>query len=209
MVDTPLFRGKILASRTADDIIVQKYGINGKHMEIEMNIRAIIGEIDPNNGELAKTPERVAKSYDEFFSGYNADISQIASTFYDSKMDDLVILKNISFESHCEHHLVPIVGVAHVGYVPNRKIIGASKLARIVDCFAHRLQLQERMTIEIGETLETILNARGVGVYIEAEHFCISHRGVKKQGAKLVTRYFSGALKDNLRQEFLATISEK
>ncbi|MDR2781718.1 MAG: GTP cyclohydrolase I FolE [Holosporaceae bacterium] len=175
-------------------------------MEIEANIRAIIEKIDPNNDGVEKTPERVARSYEEFFSGYNVDIYNIANTFYDSEMKDLIMLENIPFESNCEHHLVPIIGTASVGYIPNGKIIGASKLARIVDCFAHRLQLQERMTIEIGKALEAILNPAGVGVYIKAEHFCISHRGVKKHGSKFVTRYFSGALKDSLRQEFLATV---
>jgi GTP cyclohydrolase I len=175
-------------------------------MEIEANIRAIIEKIDPNNESIEETPERVVRTYDEFFSGYNINVSDIADTFYDSDMNDLIILKNIPFESHCEHHLVPIVGVAHVGYIPNGKIIGASKLARIVDCFAKRLQLQERMTIEIGRALESVLAPKGVGVYVQAEHFCISHRGVKKHGSRFVTRYFSGAVRDQLRQEFLATI---
>jgi GTP cyclohydrolase I len=179
-------------------------------MEIETHIQAIIKEIDPTNSEAKKTSERVAKTYDEFFSGYNANVSELADVFYASETDDLVILKNIPFESHCEHHISPIIGTASVGYVPSDgRVIGASKLARIVDCFARRLQLQERMTIEIGKALESVLNAKGVGVYIEAEHFCISRRGVRKQGAKLVTRYFSGVIKDDLRREFLEAIVGK
>ncbi|MDR1982589.1 MAG: GTP cyclohydrolase I FolE [Holosporaceae bacterium] len=176
-------------------------------MKIETHIREIIKEIDPNNDGLDKTPARISKSYDEFFSGYKTDVSQIANTFYDSEMNDWVILKNIPFESHCEHHMVPIVGVSHIGYIPNGKIIGASKLARIVDCFAHRLQLQERMTMEIGKTLELVLNTQKVGVHIEAEHFCISHRGVKKHGAKFITMYFSQELKSELRKEFLTIVA--
>ena len=180
-----------------------------QQMEIESHIEAIIRKIDPTNNEIDKTPKRIAKSYEEFFSGYDMDISEITNALYDLDINDLVILKDIPFESHCEHHLVPIVGIVHVGYLPAGKIIGASKLARIVDCFAHRLQLQERMTIEIGKALESVLAPLGVGIYIEAEHFCISHRGVKKQGAKFVTRYFSGKLKDSLRQEFIATIMKR
>ncbi|MDR1235951.1 MAG: GTP cyclohydrolase I FolE [Holosporaceae bacterium] len=174
-------------------------------MEVKDSIRAIIEKIDPNNESIDETPARVEKSYDEFFSGYGVKVSDIADAFYCSETDDLIILKNIPFESHCEHHIVPIIGTASVGYVPNGKIIGASKMARIVDCFAKRLQLQERMTVEIAKALESVLNCKGVGVYIEAEHFCISHRGVKKHGSKFVTRYFSGVIKGDLRREFLMT----
>jgi GTP cyclohydrolase I len=178
-------------------------------MEIETHLEAIIREIDPNNSEINKTAKRAAKSFEEFFSGYGIDVPEIAGVLYDSNMEDLVILKNIHFESHCEHHITPIVGTVSIGYLPNNKIIGASKLARIVDCFAHRLQLQERMTIEIGKALEFVLAPTGVGVYVEAEHFCISHRGVNKRGAKFVTRYFSGELKGSARQEFLTTVQKK
>jgi GTP cyclohydrolase I len=175
-------------------------------MEIEADIKDIIEKIDPNNKNLEETPARVARSYAEFFSGYGIRIPDITNAIYDSEMTDIVILKNIPFESHCEHHIVPIIGTAGIGYIPNGKIIGASKLARIVDCFAKRLQLQERMTVEIGKTLDFVLKPKGVAVYLEAEHFCISHRGVKKHGAKFVTRYFSGEMKDGLRQEFLSTV---
>jgi GTP cyclohydrolase I len=185
------------------------FDIGYKIMEIETHIEAIIKKIDPDNSEINKTPKRVAESYEEFFSGYDMDVSKIVGALYNSDMSDLVILKNIPFESHCEHHLVPIIGIANIGYIPNGKIIGASKLARLIDCFAHRLQLQERMTVEIGKALEFVLSPKGVGIYIEAEHFCISHRGIKKHGAKFVTRYFSGELRDSLRQEFLATVLEK
>jgi GTP cyclohydrolase I len=179
-------------------------------MELETSIKAILEVIDPNSEQIVETPRRVARSYAEYFDGYGKDASTIATAFYNSDMNDLVILKNIPFDSHCEHHMCPIVGTASVGYIPNGRIIGASKLARIVDCFAHRLQLQERMTVEIGKALEAVLQAVGVGVYIEADHFCISHRGVRKLGAKFVTRYFSGVLKEKmLRSEFLATVIPK
>jgi GTP cyclohydrolase I len=138
------------------------------------------------------------------------DVDKIASTFYDSEMNDVVILKNIPFESHCEHHLVPIIGTVGIGYIPDGKIIGASKLARIVDCFAHRLQIQERLTMEIATAIDRILKPKGVAVHIEADHFCISHRGVKKLGARFVTRYFIGNIKNdyNLRNEFLSEIAK-
>jgi GTP cyclohydrolase I len=177
-------------------------------MEIEKHIKAILGEIDPDRASdtaLAKTPERVAGAYREFFSGYGVDVSKIANVFYESESNDLVILKDIPFESHCEHHMVPIVGTVALGYVPDGKILGISKLARIVDCFARRLQLQERMTAEIGKALEAVLKPKGIGVYVEAEHFCVSRRGVRKHGAKFVTRYFSGVLEGDLRREFLST----
>ncbi|MDR3187480.1 MAG: GTP cyclohydrolase I FolE [Holosporaceae bacterium] len=179
-------------------------------MDIEHHIKGIIGKIDPDSSRLEETPARVAKVYGESFSGYGVDISSVVSKFYDSGMDDLIILKNISFESHCEHHLVPIIGTASVGYVPQGKIVGASKLARIVDCFARRLQLQERMTMEIAQALESVLEVKGAAVYLEAEHFCISHRGVKKPESKFVTRYFSGILKSdpNLRREFLESVQK-
>lgn len=173
---------------------------------IEKSVENILKNIDPESIiRLTKTPKRVAASYKEFFSGYDADIEKITKTMYDSDMNEMVILRDIPFESHCEHHIIPIIGKTTIGYIPNGKIIGASKIARIVDCFSHRLQLQERMTIEIANAIDKILQPKGIAIYIEAEHFCISHRGVKKHGAKLVTKYFIGNLKNDqsLRNEFL------
>lgn len=168
-----------------------------------MKIKNILEELGVTNKEvLNNTPDRVASSYREFFSGYGTDIKKISKT-YKSDMSEMVILSGIPFESYCEHHLVPIIGKATIGYVPNGKIIEASKLARIVDCFAHRLQLQERMTMEIAYTVEKILTPKNVAVYISAEHFCISHRGVKKHGTKLITKYFLGDINQELRNEFL------
>ncbi|MDR1334708.1 MAG: GTP cyclohydrolase I FolE [Holosporaceae bacterium] len=178
---------------------------------IEESVRQILNTLDPNFGEMEKTPARVAKVCGELFSGYGQDPAKVVNAFYNSEMNELVILKNIDFESCCEHHMVPIVGVASVGYVPRGKIVGASKIVRIVDCFAHKLQLQERLTMEIAQCLETLLDSLGVAVLIVAEHFCISHCGVKKPHARLVTRYFTGILKDNyqLRMEFLQEVMEK
>ena len=178
-------------------------------MNIEKQVEDIIQNIDSSSVErLKKTQHRVARAYDEFFNGYSSDLSKIMSSYFESEMDDLVILKNISFESQCEHHLVPIVGFVSVGYIPNNKVIGISKLARIVDCFAHRLQLQERMTMEIATALQKGINPKGVGVYVEAKHYCISHRGVKKRESSMVTRYFTGEMKNNeiKRREFLDSL---
>ncbi|GHU16016.1 hypothetical protein FACS189472_00140 [Alphaproteobacteria bacterium] len=179
-------------------------------MNIEEHIENIIRVIDPEAQDLQRTPVRVASSYDEFFSGYAHNPEDEINALYDSEMNEMVILKNIPFESNCEHHLLPIVGIVSVGYIPNGKIIGASKLARIVDCFAHRMQLQERFTMEVAGAVNSILNPRGVAVCVRAEHFCISHRGVKKHGASFVTKYFIGEIKDNydLRREFLLETHE-
>lgn len=178
-------------------------------MNIKQSVGDIIREIESGNqdrmSELSDTPKRVENAYDEFFGGYDENVNNIVNVFYESQMDDLIILKNIQFESHCEHHMVPIIGEASIGYIPNGRVIGASKLARLVDCFAHRLQLQERLTVQIAETLQRIMSCKGVAVLINAEHFCISRRGVKKTGVKFITRYFTGLLKSdtNLRKEFL------
>ncbi|MDR2268303.1 MAG: GTP cyclohydrolase I FolE [Holosporaceae bacterium] len=176
---------------------------------IEDTIVDVIKSIDPNRDDLLqKTPARVARSCTELFSGYEKDVNKIASTFYESSIDETIILKNIPFESVCEHHLLPMVGTAAVGYIPNGKIIGASKLASIVDCFAHRLQLQERLVMEVANAVEDLLKPKGVAVYMCAEHFCISRRGVKKNGALFVTKYFTGEFKHNynIRAEFLMGI---
>lgn len=177
----------------------------------EETIEELVKSIDPDFERIKKTPARAARSFDEFFSGYSQIPREVvAGAIFDSDMDQLVLLKNIPFESHCEHHLVPIVGRVSIGYVPNGKILGASKLARLVDCFAYRLQLQERMTIEIARAVDEVVEPLGVAIYVEAEHFCLSKRGVKKDGAKLVTRYFIGKIKNDyaLRSEFLAEISQ-
>lgn len=178
--------------------------------ELEKNVEDFLKKIDPDFKRIEKTPKRVARSCEEFFSGYSKDAKEIVGeAIFDSDMNQMVILKKIPFESHCEHHLTPIIGETSVGYVPDKKILGASKLARIVDCFACRLQLQERLTIEIANAINEVVSPLGIAVYIEAEHFCISKRGVKKSGAKFVTKYFIGNIKDdyNLRREFLLEVT--
>ncbi|GHU11550.1 hypothetical protein FACS189449_03230 [Alphaproteobacteria bacterium] len=174
-------------------------------MNIEKHIENIIKVVDPDARGLQHTPARVARSYDEFFSGYAHNPEDEICALYGSEMNEMVVLKNIPFESNCEHHLLPMIGTVSVGYIPSGKIIGASKLARIVDCFAHRMQLQERFTMEVAGAVNSILRPNGVAVCVRAEHFCISHRGVKKHGTSFVTKYFVGEIKDNydLRREFL------
>ena len=175
----------------------------------ERIIEDLVKSIDPDFERIKKTPERVVRSFDEFFAGYSQNPEEIvADAIFDSDMDQMVLLKNIPFESHCEHHLVPIIGKVSIGYIPHGRILGISKLARIVDCFACRLQLQERLTMEIASAVNAIIEPLGVAVYIEAEHFCLSKRGVKKDGTKLVTQYFLGNIRNDcsLRSEFLAEV---
>lgn len=179
-------------------------------MEIRKDINHILEELGESKerlAELKETPKRVQCACNEFFDGYDKNPKEVLNVTYPSNMDDIVILKNIPFESHCEHHMVPIIGVAHVGYIPNGKVVGLSKIARVVDCFAHRLQLQERLTMEIATIIQQELDCLGTAVLINGEHFCVSHRGVKKHGVSFVTRYFTGCFKNNelLRKEFLDT----
>jgi GTP cyclohydrolase IA len=158
-----------------------------------------IGE-DPNREGLRSTPSRVIKAFKEYFQGYNEDPSSyLKKTFADvDGYDDMVIEKNISIRSHCEHHMAPIVGVAHVAYIPSKNVVGLSKLARVVEAFSKRLQTQERLTMQIAKTIMSSLQPRGVAVTIDASHECMTSRGIKKENATTVTNYFLGALKDDL-----------
>ena len=158
-----------------------------------------IGE-DPEREGLKSTPRRVTKAFKEYFQGYNQDASKyLLKTFTEVEgYDDMVIEKNISVRSHCEHHIAPIVGVAHVAYVPSKKVGGLSKLARVVEVFSKRLQTQERLTMQIAKTIMDVLQPRGVAVTIDAAHQCMTNRGVKKEDATTVTNYFLGAFKDDL-----------
>ena len=158
-----------------------------------------IGE-DVEREGLKSTPKRVIKAFKEYFKGYQEDPSSyLKKTFADVEgYDDMVIEKNISIRSHCEHHMAPIVGVAHVAYIPSESVVGLSKLARVVDAFAKRLQTQERLTMQIAKTIMKVLQPRGVAVTIDASHQCMSDRGVKKETATTVTNYFLGAFKDDL-----------
>ena len=158
-----------------------------------------IGE-DPGREGLQETPKRVVKAFKEYFKGYNQDAkADLTKTFGDVEgYDDMVIEKNITLESHCEHHMAPIIGVAHVAYIPNKKVVGLSKLARTVDIFSKRLQTQERFTMQIANTLMSALDAKGVAVTIDAAHQCMTMRGIKKEKATTVTNYFLGSFKEDL-----------
>jgi GTP cyclohydrolase I len=158
-----------------------------------------IGE-DPSREGLLETPKRVVKAFKEYFKGYKQDANaDLSKTFGDVEgYDDMVVEKNITLESHCEHHMAPIIGVAHVAYIPNKKVVGLSKLARTVDIFSKRLQTQERLTMQIAKTLMSALDAKGVAVTIDAAHQCMTMRGIKKEKATTVTNYFLGSFKEDL-----------
>jgi GTP cyclohydrolase I len=158
-----------------------------------------IGE-DPGREGLIETPKRVVKAFKEYFSGYKENPGKILEkTFGDvDGYDDMVVQKNISVQSHCEHHMAPIVGVAHVAYIPKDRVVGLSKLARVVEVFAKRLQTQERLTMQIAQTLMQSLDAKGVAVTIDATHQCMTMRGIKKEQATTVTNYYLGQFKEDL-----------
>lgn len=165
---------------------------------------------DPEREGLRDTPERVARAFEDWFSGYNEDPEEfLARTFEEVEgYDDMVVLKDIRFESHCEHHLAPIIGKVHIGYLPNNKVVGISKLARVVDTFARRLQVQETMNAQIANCIQKVLEPKGVAVVIEATHQCMTTRGVHKPGVTMVTSTMSGGFRSNAttRREFLAVI---
>ena len=183
--------------------------------EAEKAVRTLllyIGE-DPEREGLVETPARVIRAYDEFFEGYKKDpAEELGKTFEDIEgFNDIVLVKNIEFTSHCEHHVVPINGIAHVAYWPDEKVVGISKLARIVDIFSKRLISQENMTSGIANCIDTVLKPKGVGVYVDAAHQCMSTRGVKKRSSSTVTTTFTGKLKDDqaAQMRFLTMIGEK
>jgi len=170
-----------------------------------------IGE-DPSREGLIETPKRVVKAFKEYFAGYAEDADKILEkTFGDVEgYDDMVVEKNISVSSHCEHHMAPIVGTAHVAYIPNERVVGLSKLARVVEVFSKRLQTQERLTMQIAKALMTSLDAKGVAVTIDASHQCMTMRGIKKENATTVTNYFLGQFKEDLsiQNRYLRFISK-
>ena len=165
---------------------------------------------DPSREGLAETPARVAKAFEEWFSGYSQDPEEyLTRTFEEIEgYDDMVILRDIRFESHCEHHLAPIIGRVHVGYLPTRRVVGISKLARVVEAYSRRLQVQEKMNAQIANTIEKVLQPKGVAVVIEAAHQCMTTRGVHKPGVTMVTSTMLGAFREDsrTRREFLAMI---
>ena len=180
--------------------------------EAEAAVRTLIrwARDDPEREGLVDTPARVVRAYEEFFAGYLQDPTEIlARTFSEVEgYDEMIVMNDIRFESHCEHHMVPIIGKAHIGYLPNNRVVGISKLARLVEVYARRLQVQEKMTVQIAECLQKILKPKGVAVVIEAAHQCMTTRGVHKPGVGLVTSRMVGAFRDDpsTRREFLAVI---
>ena len=180
--------------------------------EAEAAVRTLIlwaGD-DPDREGLRDTPGRVVRAYEEFFAGYLQDPREVLrKTFSEvGGYDEMIVMNDIRFESHCEHHMVPIIGKVHIGYLPDKRVIGISKLARLVEVYARRLQVQEKMTVQIADTLQEILQPKGVAVVIEAAHQCMTTRGVHKPGVGLVTSRMVGAFRDDpsTRREFLAVI---
>ena len=180
--------------------------------EAEAAVRTLIewaGD-DPDREGLKGTPDRVARAYQEFFAGYNEDpIALLSTTFEETAdYDEMIVLRDIRLESHCEHHLVPIIGKAHIGYLPAERVVGISKLGRLIDAYAKRMQIQETLTSQIANTLYEVLKPRGVGIVIEAAHQCMTTRGVHKPGVKMVTSRMLGSFRDDLtvRQQFLDMI---
>jgi GTP cyclohydrolase I len=183
--------------------------------EAEAAIRTLIrwsGD-NPDREGLIDTPARVARSYLEFFKGYNEDpVALLERTFEEVEgYDEIVLLRDIRLESHCEHHMVPIIGRAHVAYLPDRRVVGISKLARVVDAYAHRLQIQEKLTAQIANTINDVLMPKGTAVVIEAAHECMTTRGVHKTGVTMVTSRMLGAFRDDptTRRELLSMIANR
>ena len=170
--------------------------------KVEEAIKTIIEWIgeNPEREGLRSTPKRVVKAYKEYFQGYDLDPAEyLTKTFNEVEgYDDMIIEKDISIRSHCEHHMAPIIGVAHVSYIPSKKVVGLSKLARVVEAFSKRLQTQERLTMQIAKTVMDVLQPRGVAVTIDAVHQCMTNRGIKKENTTTITNYFLGAFKDDL-----------
>ncbi|MCO6390471.1 GTP cyclohydrolase I FolE [Aliihoeflea aestuarii] len=158
---------------------------------------------DPGREGLADTPKRVAKAYREMFGGYDEDPAEELGRVFEevAGYDDLVLIRDIPFYSHCEHHMVPIIGKAHVGYLPDGRVVGLSKIARVVDIFARRLQTQEAMTAQVAGAIQEALNPRGVAVIIEAEHMCMAMRGIRKQGSSTLTSTFTGAFRNHPEEQ--------
>jgi|TARA_B100001540_G_scaffold28771_1_gene24596 GTP cyclohydrolase I len=181
--------------------------------EAEEAVRTLIcwtGD-DPEREGLIETPKRVVKAYEEFFEGYDIDPEEVLQKTFEEVQgyDDAVIVRNIRVESHCEHHIVPILGVAHVGYIPNNRVVGISKLARVVEIFGKRLQTQETMTAQIADTIQKVLEPKGVAVVVDASHQCMTTRGIHKTESSTITSRMLGAFRDNpeTRSEFMNLIN--
>ena len=186
--------------------------LSPENLELVKKLLTVIGD-DPERPGLIETPKRVLKSYNELFAGYQTDPEGILAKQFEQEdyiVDSMIICKDIEFYSMCEHHIAPFTGYAHVAYIPREggKVVGLSKLARLVDCFAKRLQIQEKLTTQVANTINEVLSPSGVGVVIEAKHFCMCSRGVNKQNSKMVTSKLLGEFKSNLatREEFIRLI---
>ena len=184
-----------------------------KRGDVEAAVRLLIewtGD-DPDREGLVDTPARVVKAYEEFFEGYKTDpVELLQRTFEETNdYDDMIVLRNMRFESHCEHHIVPIIGKVHIAYMPAGRVVGISKLARVVEAYAKRLQIQETLTSQVAQAIQETLQPRGVAVVVEAAHMCMTTRGIKKPGVTMMTRRMLGefATDRDLRRDFLASIS--
>jgi len=187
--------------------------IRPSRAEAEAAVRTLLlwaGD-DPDREGLVDTPARVARAYEEFFAGYGDDpVAMLARSFHETDgYDEMVVLRDIRLESHCEHHMVPIIGKAHIAYLPNGRVVGISKLARVIETYAKRLQIQEKLTAQIANTIESVLQPKGVAVVIEAAHQCMTTRGIHKPGVSMVTSRMLGEFRTNdaTRREFLSIIS--
>ena len=200
-----------LVEETDSKILDTKKVSDKEAEEAFKTILTWMGE-DPNREGLLETPKRVVKAYKEYFNGYSEDPNKILDkTFGDVEgYDDMVVQKNVSVQSHCEHHMAPIIGIAHVAYIPNERVVGLSKLARVVEVFSKRLQTQERLTMQIAKTIMESLDAKGVAVTIDSTHQCMTMRGIKKETATTVTNYFLGQFKEDLsiQNRYLRFISK-
>jgi GTP cyclohydrolase IA len=195
-----------------DNKILENNKVSDKEAEEAFKtILTWMGE-DPKREGLLETPKRVVKAFKEYFVGYSEDPNKILDkTFGDVEgYDDMVVQKNVSVQSHCEHHMAPIIGIAHVAYIPNERVVGLSKLARVVEVFSKRLQTQERLTMQIAQTIMDSLDAKGVAVTIDSTHQCMTMRGIKKENATTVTNYFLGQFKEDLsvQNRYLRFISK-
>ncbi|WP_306144780.1 GTP cyclohydrolase I FolE [Roseibium sp. MMSF_3412] len=190
----------------------KEHGLRPSREDAEAAVRVLLewsGD-DPDREGLVDTPARVARAYEEFFEGYRIDPAELlARTFEETNgYDDLIALRNMRLESHCEHHIVPIIGKIHVAYLPANRVVGISKLARVVEVYAKRLQIQETLTSQIADTIQDVLQPRGVAVVIEASHMCMTTRGIRKPGVSMLTRKLLGEFQTDreLRRDFLSSV---
>ena len=208
----PLPQQQAFPLKTKPNVAPISQSTRPSRAEVEAAVRTIIrwtGD-DPDRDGLIETPSRMARAYEEYFRGYDEDPEAILSkTFTETEgYDEMIVLRGIRFESHCEHHLAPIIGRAWVAYIPNGRVVGISKLARVVEAYAKRLQIQEKMTAQIANTINDVLQPQGVGVVLKAEHFCMTARGIMKPGTDLVTSRMLGVFRDSAitRQEFMSIV---